>query len=550
MVNSMKWLRVVLLLVFMEAGSSLPALAETPCLRFIKPVDLPSLGLRVNLMPDSCEMPPFSPQIFLYSAVGGNEKRKEERYQPADLWWHTQQAGRWTGRYENNLVLIRMTHRLPKGFKDPHVTREVYQERVSGAGAVGGLVQSQDDVRGWMADYTGNRAITGEKVERLSARVDPIIRFCLGPADPYRVAYAFRLNRNAEGTSPATWIAAIFEVSPKIPMETAMRSVEKEFVASLSFLTIMQPASVVSKSSSATVKGDAGKSDDLLIARKQAEESIRNMTGWWFLESSRYIVLSNLKGSSKLMVEQLDKAMGTIRVAYARCLSESQKNSVCVIRMPATPLEYKTYVGPNLEWTGGVWIPDRKEMLIRPVVEGSSQEKRRSLFRLAFHEGFHQYAFYAMDQAHASMWFNEGMAQFFENAVIVNGRIRIEEDPRALGRVKAVLEKGGFDLNSVFRISREQFYSTDPSEREDNYAMAWAVVYYLKKGFGGDASSPFAGLLENYATAMQVEGKTAEEATESMLKGVDIQRMSLDFRQFWHSLARQSVARRYDPFFP
>ncbi|MEI6788540.1 MAG: hypothetical protein WCL49_08685 [bacterium] len=114
--------------------------------------------------------------------------------------------------------------------------------------------------------------------------------------------------------------------------------------------------------------------------------------------------------------------------------------------------------------------------------------------------------------------------------------------------MKAVLEKGVFDLNSVFRISWEQFYCKDPLEREDNYAMAWAVVYYLKKGFGSDASSPFAGLLENYATAMQVEGKTAEEATESMLKGVDVKAMSLDFRQFWHSLARQSLARRYDPF--
>ena len=546
----MKWLRVLLVLFFVEAGSSFPTRAETPGLRFIKPVDLPSLGLRVNLMPDACEMPPFSPQVFLYNIASGNEKRKEERYQPADLWWHTQQAGRWTGRYENNLVLIRITHRLPTGFKDTHVTRAVYQERVSGAGTACGLVQSEDDVRGWMADYTGQSAVMAEKVGRLSARVDPIIRFRLGPADPCRVAYAFRLNRKAEGTSPATWIAAIFEVSPKIPMETAIRSIEKEFFASLSFFTIMQPTSVVSKSSSATAKGDSGKSDDLLIARKQAEESIRNMTGWWFRESSRYIVLSNHKGSSKLMVEQLDKAMGTIWGAYARCLSESPKSSVCVIRMPATPLEYKTYVGSDYEWTGGVWIPDRKELLIRPVVEGSSQEKRRSLFRLAFHEGFHQYAFYALDQANSSMWFNEGMAQFFENAVIVNGRIRIEEDPRALGLVKTALEKGGFDLNSFFRLSRKKFYSTDPSVREANYAMAWAVVYYLKKGFGGDARSPYAGLLDNYASAMQVEGKTAEEATESMLKGVDVKTMSLDFRQFWHSLARQSVARRYDPFFP
>lgn len=550
MVNSMKWLRVLLLLVLMEAGSSLPALAETPGLRFITPVDIPSLGLRVNLMPDACEMPPFSPQVFIYTIDNGNEKRKEDRYAPADLWWLKQQAGRWTGRYENSLVLIRLTHRLPSGFKDPHVTRAIYEECVSRAGTAGGLVQSEDDVHGWMADYTGHSAITGEKVDRLSARVDPIIRFRLGPADPCRVAYAFRLNRNAEGTSPATWVGAIFEVSPKIHMETAIRFIEKEFFASLSFLTIMQPASGLSKSSSASTKRDSGKSGDLLIARKQAEESIRNMTGWWFRESSRYIVLANLKGSSKLMVEQLEKAMGTMRAAYARCLSESPKSAVCVIRMPATPGEYKTYVGPDYEWSGGIWIPDRKELLIRPMVEGSSQEKRRSMFRLAFHEGFHQYAFYALDQANSSMWFNEGMAQFFENAVIVNGRIRIEEDPRSIGLLNTVLAKGAFDLKAFFQLSPNQFYSRDEDERAANYAVAWALVYYLKKGFGSDTHSPYSGLLDKYAEAMQVEGKTASEATESMLKGLDIQRLSLDFIQFWHSLARQSVARRYDPFSP
>lgn len=526
------------------------ARAETPSLRFIKPVDLPSLGLRVNLMPEACEMPPFSPQVFLYTIVDGNQKRKEERYEPADLWRLKQQAGRWSGRYGNTLILIRIANRLPTGFKDPHVTREVYEERTTGERTAGVLVQSEEEVRGWMADYTGYGDITGEKVERFSARVDPIVRFRFGAADPFRVAYAFRLNRNGEGTSPAAWIGALFEVSSKIPLETALRSIEKEFFPSLSFLTIMQPGAAGSKTASVMTRELPGKSADMMIVRKQAEESIRNMKGWWVHESSGYIVLSNLKGSSKLMVEQLDKAMGIIRKAYARCLSENPKSAICVIRMPATPAEYMTYVGPDYDWTSGIWVPDRKELLIRPVVEGSSQEKRRALFRLAFHEGFHQYAFYALDQAYSAMWFNEGMAQFFENAVLVNGRIRIEEDPRAIRLLTQVLTKGGFDLKSFFKLSREQFYSNDPDERDAHYAVAWALVYYLKKGSGSDPHSPYAGLLDHYAEAMQVEGKTASEATESMLKGVDIQRLSQDFRQFWNSPARQSAARRYDPFSP
>jgi hypothetical protein len=546
----MKWMRMVWVMACLGVGFSQTARAETPSLRFIKSVDVPSLGLRVNLMPDACEMPPFSPEVFLYSLVSGNQKRKEERYDPADLWRLKQQAGRWAGRYGNIVLLIRMTHRLPAGFKGAHVTRDTYEKREAGGGAAWVPVQSEDDARGWMADYTGYSDIKGERVERFSARVDPIIRFRFGAADPYRVAYAFRLNRNVEKSSPAPWVCALFEINPGIVMDTAVRSIEKDFFPSVSFSTIIQPGGVVSQSVARVTTEVSGKSADMMIVRKQAEESIRNMKGWWYHESAHYIVLSNLKGSAKLMVDQLDKAMGTIWVAYARCLSESPKNAACVIRMPATPQEYLAYVGSDYSWTGGLWAPDRKELLIRPVVEGSSQEKKRGLFRRAFHEGFHQYAFYALDQANSAMWFNEGMAQFFENAVIVNGRVRIEEDPRAIDLLNAVLAKGDFDLNSFFQLSRDQFYCLDESERETNYAMAWAVVYYLKKGFGADASSPYAGLLDLYASAMQVEGKTAEEATESMLKGVDVRRLSLDFRQFWHSLARQSLARRYDPFAP
>lgn len=546
----MKWLRVLLVLVVLEAGFFLTARAETPCLRFIKLVDVPSLGLRVNLMPDVCEMPPFSPQVFLYTIVDGNQKRKEDRYDPADLWRLKQQAGRWSGRYGNIVILIRMTHRLPAGFKDAHVTRDTYEKRAAGEGTAGVSVQSEDDVPGWMADYSGYSDLKGERVERCSARVDPIIRFRFGAADPYRVAYAFRLNRTVENNSPAPWVCALFEINPGIAMETALRSIEKKFFLSVSFSTIIQPGSVGGRSAAGVTKELPGKSADMMIVRRQAEESIRNMKGWWYSESSHYIVLSNLKGSAKLMVDHLNKAMGTIRPAYARCLSENPKDAVCVIRMPATSQEYLAYVGADYDWTGGLWAPDRKELLIRPVVEGSSQEKRRSLFRRAFHEGFHQYAFYALDQANSSMWFNEGMAQFFENAVIVNGRIRIEEDPRAISLLTQVLAKGGFDLQSFFQLSPEQFYSKISAERDANYAVAWALVYYLKKGFGADTHSPFAGLLDKYAEAMQVEGKTASEATESMLKGVDVQRLSMDFRQFWNSPARQSGARRYDPFFP
>jgi hypothetical protein len=100
------------------------------------------------------------------------------------------------------------------------------------------------------------------------------------------------------------------------------------------------------------------------------------------------------------------------------------------------------------------------------------------------------------------------------------------------------------DLGRLLRLSREQFYDLMMQLRAWNYAMAWAFVYYLKK----EAKGPFSGMLDDYILAMRRNGGNAELATETMLNGVDLKKLQLDFERFWQSNTRQSAARRFDPF--
>lgn len=545
----MKRFRILVVLASLSAGCFSPAHAAYSSLTFITPVNLPDIGLRVKLMPDARETPPSPPRVYYYRLKQGDQEWKEERYAPADLWRAKQMVGQWKGRFGNTLALAIISSRLPQGFKSTHVTRDIYEDgRTNDVRTSGAPFPNAEDITEWVHHFTGCSNAVAERVASPSSRVDPVIRFKLTPAVSNRVAYAFRLNRNAGHTSSPSWICATYDICPDIPMSVACRAIEKEFLTSLSFSAISEPPALSSATPPTGPKSRPGETEDMMAVRQQVAESIRNLKGWWYDASPHYIILSNLKGNTKLMVEQLRKAMDAIRPAYTRCIPEPAGTVVSVIRMPATPEEYVTYVGADHAWTGGMWIPDRKELLIRPSVDKGSQDKRHSLFRLAFHEGFHQYAFYAMNQADTAVWFNEGYAQLFENAVIANGRIRIDEDQHALTLLPSLLAKGGADLDRLLHLTHEQFYDRDDAVRASNYALAWALVYYLKKGAGSDPKSPFAGLLDKYVAAMREKGQGGAEATATMMEGVDVQRLSQDFVRFWHSTARQAAVRRYDPF--
>lgn len=529
----------------MESGA-----ASHPTVSFIKPVTLPALGIRINLMAELRESPPPSPKVYTYRGTAGDLDWKEDRFDPVELWRHAQYAGRWTGRNETRVTLAVMGRTFPDGFREPHATRETY-DKVCAAAETHPVV-TEEDVERWMPFFTGCPNVTGERLKSMPTRLEPVFRYRLDPGVPHGLAYAFRLNRPGTSTNAPQWVCLLFEGSLEMDPELACRALERECLPSVSWVALAAPApAAVSRSltgkAAATGPAPAG-ADAHDLAQSQVIESIRNLKDWWYEPSKHYIVLSNLKGSVKTLVTQLNQSMDLIRPLYVRCIPDTPDMGVSVIRMPATQGEYTAIVGSENGWSGGMWIPDRRELVIRPLTEAGNMEARRNVFRVAFHEGFHQYAFFALNHTDPAMWFNEGYAQLFENATLQNGKVRIEENARVVALVRRVLESGSFHLVPFLKLARMDFYDADDAVRAANYAMAWGFVYYLKKGVACEAGSPFAGLLDKYVVAIRISGQNGEEATATMLDHVDVHRLETDFERFWHSNTRQANAHRYDPF--
>ena len=99
------------------------------------------------------------------------------------------------------------------------------------------------------------------------------------------------------------------------------------------------------------------------------------------------------------------------------------------------------------------------------------------------HEGFHQFAFLKAEDA-LPIWVNEGLAEYFGDAVIVEGGVRHGVvDADRLGRVRAARDEGtSLPLASLLAIGSENWRQnlTSGSPRgPQQYDQAWATVHFL-----------------------------------------------------------------------
>jgi tetratricopeptide (TPR) repeat protein len=115
--------------------------------------------------------------------------------------------------------------------------------------------------------------------------------------------------------------------------------------------------------------------------------------------------------------------------------------------------------------TAGLYSPSLKQLLIWNLAS------REDMMRTVRHEGFHQYLDRLMDEP--PLWFNEGLAEYYETSVMVNGSWKLGE-PRA--DHLAVLQKNLMPLRDfLYRSARD--FQRDPIA---HYAQSWAFIHFLR----------------------------------------------------------------------
>jgi hypothetical protein len=518
--------------------------------RFTRTVELPDVGLQIRLMSDARQEPVPPAVAQTYEVRQGTNQWKSDLFDPMDLWRRDQCAGVWSDEHGNRVVLAVIQDPVPPAFARAHVTPDEYKAWQRQAAARGAAAVPADDVAAWAARFLGaDGGATAEPVGERGSNLRSLTAYRVAGRPAGHLVYAFTVARSpsSQRSGAPTRFLIAFELKPDVDVERTRAALLRSFFPYVQGTAAVRPAAAPASATRPPERGRAARpapSPEWLASREEAAASVRNLKGWWVLELPNFMVLSNLKTRRHGLIERLESDLELLRGLYAGPVpARAPITAVSVVRVFDDPADYERYVGPDYTWSSGLWVPERRELLVRPGDLGTNREQRERILRTVYHEAFHQYLYYAFDRLAASAWFNEGYAAVFENAEVREGKVSLEEDPGRVPVLESLIAEGRVELWTLLHMPYPVFYARDEKTMAENYALAWGLVYYLRRGAPLQKPPAWPGLLERYADELW-KTRDPDRATDAAFADVDPTEFTRQFQDFWKSAARRSLARR------
>ncbi|MDE0837725.1 MAG: DUF1570 domain-containing protein [Kiritimatiellae bacterium] len=542
-INTMRTVTLVLVALAMRMDAQ-----AANGFQFLKSTDLPTIGLRLRPPAGASEKPLAPPRIYTYELKSQKGTQRVERFDPRELWIADHHASEWQDNAGNGLMLATLKYKRPSGFPHEHVDVAQYRQKVpSGASSD---TWSPEQALHWVRDYTGDTALEINKARVSSTRIESLYTLTFTAQSNYFVGYLFRLKKGATpgAAGKRNWYLAVFKLSSSAKQDKALLEIKRRF---LPYIAGMAVTSNVASGPARRFQGRRTKqstterSVEYQKSCKQVADSIQNLKNWWYVETANYILLSNLDIGYRNMVKELQSDLEALHSVYEKLVPARRPiEAVSVIRIFATETEYVNYVDKNFAWSIGIWMGSRKELVVRPFDKGSTSNEKQQIKKTTYHEAFHQYLHYALDQESCAAWFNEGHASLFENVSISRNSIQLLECPDRVKTIKYLIANDLLDLKELVNSDYRAFYGNDDQTRAKNYAVSWALCYFLRKHADPRRIAPYAGLADNYVEAFMKSG-SADAATQIVFADIDMATLEKDFRAFWKSTNDRSKAKRF-----
>lgn len=229
----------------------------------------------------------------------------------------------------------------------------------------------------------------------------------------------------------------------------------------------------------------------------------QNPTAEWFAKAGRefrskhYRILSDLDpDETKLYAAHLD----LMYEEYARRLAgiPQQAPEIPFVLMFQRESDYlgvlRNRYGINGTGSGGMFFISPAGAALAFFVE---QLPRTRVLHVVQHEGFHQYA-HSRFAGTLPPWVNEGLAEFFGEAIVVDGRVIVgQASPGAVASVKKAIETGTtVDFVRLLTMSGDQWNANVRAGNASvQYVQSWSMVQFLGWADGGRYQKPFEAYL-------------------------------------------------------
>lgn len=227
----------------------------------------------------------------------------------------------------------------------------------------------------------------------------------------------------------------------------------------------------------------------------------RNNKGIYQFESGAYKITTDV---NKDLANVIAAHMDRVYKEYFSRFRNFRPNPFAAVKpnekMPLYVLtKYEDYValmrrfGFNVENSGGVFFRGRAGSGLATWVEGQTRFK---MFNVLQHEGFHQFAnarlMGGIQLADGTVmelppWVNEGLAEYFGDAIMVKGELKIGMlDRQRLKRMKqGIKEEVVLPFRELMTMTNEEWVNrvTQGDQRASlMYDNVWSICYFLIEG--------------------------------------------------------------------
>lgn len=511
--------------------------AKSSYLRVGKTTDIPSVGIKMKMPKDASAKPLGSISVKTLTQKRGNQTRKIEAYFPEDLWMRDQLAGRW-GNEDCMISVYNMNLPPPVNLKalfrqgnQAFVSKETYdawKEDEKGK-------WKDENVLDWLCYLTGSK---------LKLETEPLKKETPKSA----VTYFYEL-KDSRGPnliyviSPEKYPDKHFAVQFSIPgsLDDKSKKTIGQCLASMTFYPTkgidLDDKKMTTGKKTTTQKKDW--SPEYIASRERVINNIKNLKDWWYLETDNFIIVADIK--NKKTVRELQEGLEKSRDVFAKIYPiEEPLKAISVAKAFASRQGYKDYLaGTGFEDSAGLWMSDRKELVVSPMDWGSVKDRRKMMVEVIQHEGFHQYIYFATGGQHAATWFNEGNATFF-SGIEFKGKKPVIEETYRLEKAKQLAASA--DIQGLINMSQEEYYRN----KDRNYALGYALIFFLHKGAPViKKKNNYSEIPTKYYEAL-IKIKNPDKATEIAWEGIDMKEFTDEFHKFWSDKSMIKKALRYD----
>lgn len=266
---------------------------------------------------------------------------------------------------------------------------------------------------------------------------------------------------------------------------------------------------------------------------------------WWMLfvgqagaqdlqpfRSKSYLIHTNLTRDE---ARAFGKHMDTVFAQYEGRFRDfhTRGNGQMPLYLLRTEDEYLRFMQTqdiNAKNTGGMFFFSPQSQGLATWTQGRSRSQTLQVLQ---HEGFHQFAFNHLGRE-LPTWINEGLAQYFEDAIIVGDKMTTGlANGRRVAQVRHALKTDtAIDFEVLVGIGGEEWADTlrgQPFRASLLYAQSWSVVYYLIHGGGEKYQPAFARYLQKVSS-----GRDSQNAMRDAFGTDNLTPLARE----WHEFAR------------